>query len=479
MAHQTDLAVETGEVRTEAFEMESPHVMGNINEPSTDNMANIATVEPIPPNGGYGWVCAFAVFLINSHTWGINASWAVMMAYYATHPKEMPASFFEYSLVGGLSISAAMIISPFVTIVRRRIGLRLTLVLGSVLLFISLLTSSFAVEIWQLFLSQGVCFGVGMGLSYISGAAVLPPWFTSRRSLAVGCATAGVGIGGLVYSIASNVLIEEVGIRWTYRILAFCGLGANLLAAFLLKEWGGRTQPDMRLDEERFDPRDFGRIEILLLIAWGFATDLGYVILLYSLPTYASSIGLTPSQGAMSSALLNLGVALSRPLIGYISDSFGRINIAGMLTFLCTISCFGLWLPATTYAPLLVFSLIGGALCGVFWCTITPVMAEVVGIQKLASTFGSLCIAMALPTTFGGPLAMQIAGSGESLKFTEAQLFVGFMFLTGTLSVWFLRCWQIFKVEMEQGDNSTTTVRARRYWVSWLTPRFLFSSRRV
>ncbi|KAJ4248527.1 hypothetical protein NW757_008175 [Fusarium falciforme] len=442
MAHQTDLAVETGEVRTEAFEMESPHAMGNINEPSTDNMANIATVEPIPPNGGYGW------------------SWAVMMAYYATHPKEMPASFFEYSLVGGLSISAAMIISPLVTIVRRRIGLRLTLILGSVLLFISLLTSSFATEIWQLFLSQGVCFGVGMGLSYISGAAVLPPWFTSRRSLAVGCATAGVGIGGLVCSIASNVLVEEVGIRWTYRILAFCGLGANLLAAFLLKEWGGRAQPDMRLNQERFDPRDFGRIEILLLIAWGFATDLGYVILLYSLPTYASSIGLTPAQGAMSSALLNLGMALSRPLIGYISDSFGRINIAGILTFLCTISCFGLWLPATTYAPLLVFSLIGGALCGVFWCTITPVMAEVVGIQKLASTFGSLCIAMALPTTFGGPLAMQIAGSGESLKFTEAQLFVGFMFLTGTLSVWFLRCWQIFKVEMEQGDNSTTTFSA-------------------
>ncbi|KAJ3456647.1 hypothetical protein MRS44_016670 [Fusarium solani] len=458
MPRQADLAVETGEVGTETFEMESPH--GNIDEPSTDNMANIATVEPIPPNGGYGW------------------SWAVMMAYYATHPKEMPASFFEYSLVGGLSISAAMIISPLVTIVRKRIGLRLTLILGSVLLFISLLTSSFATQIWQLFLSQGVCFGVGMGLSYISGAAVLPPWFTSRRSLAVGCATAGVGIGGLVYSIASNTLIEDVGIRWTYRILAFCGLGANLLAALLLKEWGGRTQPNMRLDEERFDPRDFGRIEILLLIGWGFATDLGYVILLYSLtPRFLDR--LTPAQGAMSSALLNLGMALSRPLIGYISDSFGRINIAGILTFLCTISCFALWLPGTTYAPLLAFSLIGGALCGVFWCTITPVMVEVVGIRKLASTFGSLCIAMAVPTTFGGPLAMQIAGSGESLKFTEAQLFVGFMFLTGTLCVWFLRCWQIFKVEVEQGDNSTTTVRATRYWVSWLTPRFMFSSRRV
>jgi hypothetical protein len=25
------------------------------------------------PNGGYAWVCAWSVFLINAHTWGVNA----------------------------------------------------------------------------------------------------------------------------------------------------------------------------------------------------------------------------------------------------------------------------------------------------------------------------------------------------------------------------------------------------------------------
>jgi hypothetical protein len=42
-------------------------------EPSSDRLVNVATVEPVPPNGGYGWVCTFAVLLINAHTWGINA----------------------------------------------------------------------------------------------------------------------------------------------------------------------------------------------------------------------------------------------------------------------------------------------------------------------------------------------------------------------------------------------------------------------
>ncbi|KAF5589455.1 major facilitator superfamily domain-containing protein [Fusarium pseudocircinatum] len=406
-------------------------VQDRSSEPVEDNITNTSNIDTIPPNGGYGWVCTFAVFLINAHTFGVNGSWAVIMAYYSLHPDQVLASSFEFALVGGLSISAALILSPVITATRKRIGAGPTLVMGALIVFVSLFTSSFATEIWHLFLSQGLCFGWGMGLCYITGAELLPPWFTSRRSLAVGCATAGVGIGGLVYSIAANRLIEGLGIGWTYRILAFCALGANLLAALLLKEWRGRTHVAAQ-NEQHFSFRDFKQVEVLLLIVWGFTTELGYIILTFSLPTYASSIGLTPSQGATSNALFNLGLAASRPLVGYLSDSLGRINIAGLLTLLCTVFCFALWIPARTYAPLLAFSLLAGALCGVFWCTVTPVMVEIVGIRKLASTFGAICIALTIPTTFGEPVAMQLIHGENKINFTDAQIFVGLMFLIGS-----------------------------------------------
>lgn len=32
----------------------------------------IETGEQIFPDGGYGWVCVVATFLINAHSWGIN-----------------------------------------------------------------------------------------------------------------------------------------------------------------------------------------------------------------------------------------------------------------------------------------------------------------------------------------------------------------------------------------------------------------------
>lgn len=38
-----------------------------------DNMANLTTIELVPPNSGYGWICTFSVFLINAHTWGVNS----------------------------------------------------------------------------------------------------------------------------------------------------------------------------------------------------------------------------------------------------------------------------------------------------------------------------------------------------------------------------------------------------------------------
>ena len=30
-------------------------------------------VADVPPDGGYGWVCVAAVFMVNAHTWGLNS----------------------------------------------------------------------------------------------------------------------------------------------------------------------------------------------------------------------------------------------------------------------------------------------------------------------------------------------------------------------------------------------------------------------
>jgi hypothetical protein len=52
-----------------------PHTQGNIRQTDLTDPnppgegINIALVEDIPPDGGYGWICTACVFLINAHTW--------------------------------------------------------------------------------------------------------------------------------------------------------------------------------------------------------------------------------------------------------------------------------------------------------------------------------------------------------------------------------------------------------------------------
>jgi MFS family permease len=76
---------------------------------------------------------------------------------------------------------------------------------------------------------------------------------------------------------------------------------------------------------------------------------LGYIVLLFSLPNYANSIGLTAQQGAIVGAVLNLGQGLGRPPIGYFSDSLGRINMAGFMTFLSGLFSLVIWVNAKSF----------------------------------------------------------------------------------------------------------------------------------
>ncbi|KAH8664726.1 major facilitator superfamily domain-containing protein [Xylariales sp. PMI_506] len=463
--------------------------------------ANVLSEPGPPPNGGYGWLCTLGVFLINAHTWGVDNSWAVILAYFSSNDTHPGATHLEYALIGGLSISQALMISPLVHKCQARLGVRTCIVAGAVLEFLALLASSYARTVWQLFLAQGFCFGWGMGFLYIPASATLPAWFSSRRSLAVGAATSGAGVGGLIYSLITNAALEKVGVAWTYRILAFCALAANLAAAMIIKEYRGpasssnQQQPPRNNRDSVFRLRDFTKIEVLLVICWGLVTELGYVTLLFSLPSYATSIGLTATQGSIANALLNLGLAVGRPMMGYFSDRLGRINMALLVTALCGVWCFALWIPAESFALLAIFAFLSGALCGVFWCSVTPILAEVVGLNRMASTFGVILLAMVLPTTFAEPVAMQIVDSSgsETRIFLGAQVFVGCMFLAGSFSLLLLRAWKISSLENEeaspppptQNTNGTSSSlerlssTSRKGRVSWLNPKALIDLRRV
>lgn len=404
-----------------------------------------------------------------------SQAWAIFLSYYLEHSTFPEATQLEYALIGGLSISQALVITPVVAISIRHFGTRNTLIIGTLLVFAALFGASFANRVWQLILSQGICFGFGMGFIYIPAASVLPQWFTTKRSLAVGIAASGAGLGGVAYNLIAGAAIRRIGLQWTYRLLALCSLAFNGICSFLARDRNKFVKPR----QESFDYRELGNTEVFLIVVWGFLSELGYIVLLYSLPHYATTIGLTQSQGSVVGAMLNVSLGGGRPFVGYASDRFGRINIAMIMTASCGIFCLALWVPAHSYALLLIFALLAGFGCGTFWGTISAVTAEVVGLQRLPTAFGAMCICLVAPTTFAEPIGLKlVAVSG----YLTSQVFVGFMFLLAASSLWFLRSWKIAEIEQKarNEEDSRVVLGARvEVGLAWLSPRKLFKPYRV
>jgi MFS family permease len=205
--------------------------------------------------------------------------------------------------------------------------------------------------------------GIGLGFIFAPSTPILAQWFSKRRSLVVGISSAGSGVGGLLFSFISQAMIVNVSLPWAFRITAAIVGVMNLTAVALIRNRNHIIRPP----QLAFDRKLLIRYDAFLLLAWGFITMLGYITILYSLPDFAGSIMLSTSQAAAISAFLNMGTAVGRPLIGFASDRFGRIEVAGLFTFLCGLSCFSIWLPAKDYGVTTVFAIISGAVVGVFW----------------------------------------------------------------------------------------------------------------
>lgn len=234
---------------------------------------------------------------------------------------------------------------------------------GIILQTSSLVLASFSTKIWHLFLTQGVLFGWGLGFLFTSSVGTISQWFSVKRSLANGMAAAGSGIGGLIFSLSIQQIIQDYGIAWAFRIIAICVFVVNSICTILLRDRNKAINPSQRA----FDLRLLKRFEFLLILGWGFFSMLGYIVILFSLSDYAASVGMTKKQGSILTAMLNLGMAFGRPLVGISSDVYGRINISGIMTAISGLSCFFIWMWARDFGVALLFSLVNGAVCGTFW----------------------------------------------------------------------------------------------------------------
>ncbi|KAG1088056.1 hypothetical protein G6F39_011748 [Rhizopus arrhizus] len=362
----------------------------------------------------------------------------VMQDYYEQHVfTNVPKASLNLSFVGTFSLIFLNIVGPIAQILVSMLGIRVVLIIGSLFIAIALEMASLSSQIWHLYLSQGILFGAGASFIYMSIMGVAPQWFHKRRGLALGMVASGSGIGGLVVPLIMNSINTSLGPGWTYRILGFICLLCDIVACILVRPRTPPSKTRKRLSEI-VDFNVLKNINYLLFCIGANLGLFGYFVPYFFLPSYATYVGLTDTQGSALITVSSAGNFVGRITIGFLSDKIGKINCNLIFMTITSLSSFLIWTFSNSYGSLVAFSVVFGLTSGAYHAQLSPITASILGMKQFPSGLSLLLLTNVIPV-FGPTIASAIEGSVSSTPFFSYKMFTGLAYILGAFFILILR----------------------------------------
>jgi cyanate permease len=166
----------------------------------------------------YGWFALAGVMLVIFVVGGafVN-SFGVLLPVITS---EFGWSRAVVSMALSLGILAFGLPSPFYGVLVAKFKPRFTIIVGNFLAAVGIAGVYLVQEVWHIYLLY-ILIGLGGGFGgYIASATVANNWFIRKRSLALGIFTACAGLGGFVFPPLTTALIDAIGWRETWLVLA-------------------------------------------------------------------------------------------------------------------------------------------------------------------------------------------------------------------------------------------------------------------
>ncbi|KAF4002937.1 Major Facilitator Superfamily protein [Saccharomyces cerevisiae] len=398
-------------------------VENKLNLNGKDDINGNTSISIEVPDGGYGWFILLAFILYNFSTWGANSGYAIYLAHYLENNTFAGGSKLDYASIGGLrdTVSRA-----------------------------ALLLAAFSVTLWEIYLTQGVLIGFGLAFIFIPSVTLIPLWFRNKRSLASGIGTAGSGLGGIVFNLGMQSILQKRGVKWA--LIAQCIICTSLSTIALMltrTTHQGLRQHKRSYKFELLDYDVLSNFAVWLLFGFVSFAMLGYVVLLYSLSDFTVSLGYTSKQGSYVSCMVSVGSLLGRPIVGHIADKYGPLTVGMILHLVMAILCWAMWIPCKNLATAIAFGLLVGSIMGTIWPTIASIVTRIVGLQKLPGTFGSTWIFMAAFALVAPIIGLELRSTDTNGNdYYRTAIFVGFAYFGVSLCQWLLRGFIIARDEI-------------------------------
>jgi MFS family permease len=254
---------------------------------------------------------------------------------------------------------------------------------GSVGMIFCIMMISLCHSFWQFLLAQGVLLGISMGLATWPMVALVGQYFKRSRAAATGVVVAGSSLGGIVWPIAIDRLlnIAGIGFPWTVRILGFAMIPFLLFACIAAKspkivpakmdtvnaespEQGLSIQGGQSVDRRAAAKAFYRQPSLQLTCLAMFIIYFGLFAPIFYLPSFATETGFSTTLAFYTASIVNGASFLGRILPGFLADRYGKFNccIVATISTGVIILC---WTKATSMAGLVIWSAAYGFASGV------------------------------------------------------------------------------------------------------------------
>ncbi|CDK24950.1 unnamed protein product [Kuraishia capsulata CBS 1993] len=406
--------------------------------------------EEFPDGGLKAWLVVGGSFFGLVADFGLINSMGAIQAYVSAHQLSNVSSstsawifsiFTFFSYVGGI----------FSGILFDEIGAKVPLIAGSTLFFVGLFCTANCTSVYQFVLAFGVVAGLGAALCMAPLVGVISHWFKRKRATAVGMATLGGSIGGIIFPILLNSLYTSLGFVWAIRILSFVILACLSLSILLVKE---RLSERRHMSPTSTSLREISFKQVLATISTylrnavdfkalqdrryalcvvGVAFgELSLICGLTYFASYAIRIGASTSVANMMIVIVNAVGIAGRYVPGLLADRYGVFNVMSLMLIGVFLSDIVLWYGiGRTVNSLYAYTVFYGFFSGSV-LSISPVCCSAISPTR---DFGKRYATMYLLAGFiflvGVPVAGAIIGDESIHRYEYFILYTSILALIG------------------------------------------------
>lgn len=371
------------------------------------------------PDGGLrAWCQVIAGFFVSFATWGISTSFGAFQTYFRTVLLK-DATTFQLGWINSIQTAFILMTGGITGKLFDQGYFYQLIVVGATLSFTCFFLVAEATQYWQVLLAQGVGLGLGMGIMFGPTVACYSAYFKKRRDIVISVTAAGGGLGGVIFPIATNNLLGQVGYKWSIRILAFIELFCLCIVLCIARD---RLSPATR----RYYLAKNNAISPFTIEAWVDVTALRDPVFIFFvlglscaffgiyppfafLQSFALQMNASPTVVKYITAILSATGVLGRFSTFIFARTFGPLNTTVLATLCCSV-CLYSWQTITSEGSLLAFTIFYGffaGMVGTFPNFIIPHLTE--DITRLGVRIG-MCF-----TTAGTFVLLGIPLSGLTL----------------------------------------------------------------